>query len=175
MAGELEPMNIQTFGGAKVNMNDVKSTQVVKNEKTGKETFVINFKNGVKVQYPKQAASNMSTINSVLVITDDEFRFKSNYTDVNRFYGLEFTGVAQRFDEVRLDGSQNCKINVSDRDKYDNVIILDDEDTGKIFRTKNNTVIGRHCGVYENGERIEIPKGDEPSVHHEGDRREQLK
>lgn len=155
-----DPMNIQTFGRAKVNMNDVKSTEVVKDSKTGKQTFLINFKNGTKVQYPAQATKNLSAIR---IVNDDTIA-------INRFYGLEFTGSETQNNNVLLEGSQNCKIDVS-APTHDTVTILDDKDTGKTYKSDNNTVIGKCDQVFDNYEKVDIGKF---SVHHEGDRPQQL-
>lgn len=182
-----EPMNIQTFGGAKVNMNDVESKQVVKDKKTGKETFVINFKNGIKVQYPEQAQNNQAAISSGLTI-DSRHEVVSN-TEINRFWGLELTGIPDLRDYVSLEGSRNCKIDVSQKDTgkvnvessdhSDRVTINDDKDVkGKKFTSRDNTVVlgGSKYGdkISDHGEKIET-SGKYKITHREGNRPEQLK
>lgn len=167
-----EPINIQTFGGARVNMNEVESTEVVK-DTNGKPKFIINFKSGVKVQYPKQSSSNQATVKSCRIPNELPNNRDLVKTEVNRFFGLELTGT-DKFDSVEIEGSKNCRIDTCNDNTADMVRINDDYDTGKTFKSSNNIVIGNWLQVDERNGKYYAQTEEKYEVHREGDRPEHL-
>ena len=55
-----EPVNIMTFGNAKMDANRVASKRTV--QQNGETYYVVNFKNGAQIKYPKQDPGNNSRI-----------------------------------------------------------------------------------------------------------------
>ncbi len=143
-------VNIITFGGAKVDANKVKTKGVVVDKTTGKKMYEITFTTGAKVKYPNQAAGNNSAIN---ILTPDESLADADHIEINRFYGLEFTGT-DRKEDISLNGSKNCTINVQDKNKLkkyehndtigkndDSVNIAKSKYKNKYYKSSENSVV----------------------------------
>lgn len=136
-----EPVKIITFGGARFNANEVASKSTV--QRDGKTYYVVNFKTGGKVEYPRQATKNNAAIDigrgeSVHYVgcisdgTVTEYMYnnidKGKYSDLTAGEGVvgqkadrytisRFFGLeftgTQRPDNVTLNGCSNCTVDIA--------------------------------------------------------------
>ncbi len=129
----IRPQNQINFGGVQLNKNDIVSKRKVK--ENGATRYIVNMANGTTIKYPHQAAKNKSSI----IAPDPKcggYDSISANTDINRLYGVEFTGNPDRTDIVNLNGCKNSTVDVSNsrpnsaipgvHDVGDRVLINDD-------------------------------------------------
>lgn len=132
----ITPKQPITFGGVKLNANEIASKEVVK--ENGATRFVINFKNGSTIKYPQQAPKNNS---SIYFGTEG---FEQRMT-INRLYGAEYSGsdgnTNQTYDFVNANGCANCIFDISNDGQHDRVIL---DDSGNM-KSQNNKVKMDEC------------------------------
>lgn len=106
----IRPQDHVNFGGVQLNKNDIVSKRKVK--ENGATRYIVNMANGTTIKYPHQAAKNKS---SIIAPDPNGGRFDSisANTDINRLYGVEFTGNPDRPDIVNLNGCRNSTVDVS--------------------------------------------------------------
>lgn len=82
-----ERMSMITFGNAKLNSSDIRSKKTV--EQNGETYYVVNFKNGAQVKYPKQSPDN----NACIFVSEDQMfahysspRYENNPSKFNYLY-----------------------------------------------------------------------------------------
>lgn len=144
----ITPQKPITYGGVKLNENEVQSKKVVK--ENGATRFVISFKNGSTVKYPQQAKHNNAEITSSNYTETKSGRELIANTEISRLFGAEFTGTQYSphrdgnypLDSVSLNGCTNCKVDVSNdvnkNEIGDRVFVFDDHEYG--FKAKNNVI-----------------------------------
>lgn len=129
MSGEtIKPQNQITFGGVRVNQNDIKSKKVVK--ENGATRFVIDFKNGVKVKYPEQSAKK----NSIIGEDDHDYNILRSF---KRIDNAEITISPESANIFTLIGCRGCTVDTSVNKFFDTVCIEDDEN----IKSSGNRVI----------------------------------
>ncbi len=147
-----EPVHKKVFGGVKMNWNEVKSAQVNVDKKNNKNTYNVTFKTGVRVEYPEQTNPKAS------IYSEEEGSIFSGHdtsTRINYLDGAKVTG-SRDDDYIRCNQVKNSTIDVSKDHNDDevemittaknykefkenndnNTIMLDEEDTAKIYTAK---------------------------------------
>lgn len=110
-----KPTAVIKFGGVSVNENDIIKKKTIKNDK-GKTYYVIDFKNGQRVEYPNQNPRNKATIS-----------FDSNQVNSANYSNLASANIygSKNRDEINLFGCGNCTVDVANDKNEDNVYIQD--------------------------------------------------
>lgn len=106
------------FGGVEFNWNEVKSAKKV-TDKYGRETFIVEFKTGIKAEYPEQ---NGSSMNSKELTMWQSFEY-DNETIINGMHGAKITG-SQKDDHIVAYSTHDCEIDVANDNNDDYVEVI---------------------------------------------------
>lgn len=199
-----EPVKIITFGGAKLNQNEVASKTT--ENKNGKTYYVVNFKTGATVKYPAQAKRNNAKIDvgrgegenyvgncsdskKMERMYDNIIAGKPGYKNFTAGEGVvmqasdkytisQFWGLeftgSQKPDDINLKGCTRCKINVRGGNSLSNDQV--NLEKTKKFASKNNEIIMDAKDEMNEIDNITITnRVTGAGIHHEGDSRDQLR
>lgn len=137
----------KNFGGVNFNWNEVKSAKVVKG-KNGKETYFIEFKTGVKAEYPVQNGASMNSRELTMWQSLDY----DNETVINGMQGATITG-SQSDDHIVANGVKGCTINVANDNNDDHVDIVENDEYFSSYG-------GLHEATNSEGNKIILDKKD---------------
>lgn len=112
----MSSMNV-TWGGVRLNKDDIKSKDIILNKQTGAQKYFVEFKNGTRIAYDESDGS----LSSVFLKEPHSDRgFNKTYADGIK--GLELQGTAEQ-DDIHVKNSTITDIDVTGEGKPDSVII----------------------------------------------------
>ena len=138
-----EPVNIKNFGGVDFNWNQVKSAKVEKG-KDGKKTFFIEFKTGVKMEYPMQQGDTSAGSKELTMWQSLDY---DNETVIYGLKNAKITG-SKNDDHIIGRGIKGCRIDVSNDNNDDKVDVnkgaeykYPDHTLEKHIESEDNTIV----------------------------------
>lgn len=142
-----KPKAVIKFGGVSVNENDIKKKMIIN------DYYVIDFKNGQKVEYPNQDPRNKATIS----FDDSDQVNSANYSNLAsaNIYG------SKKRDEINLFGCGNCTVDVANDKNEDNVYIQDGIVPATSKKDNKNTYF------YSIGNKVKMDNSDTTEIYHE--------
>ena len=145
-----KPKSTVKIGGVSVNENDIQSTTTKKVD--GNTYYVINFKNGQKVEYPNQDPRNKATISF-----DSDQVNSANYSNLAsaNIYGSD------KRDDITLFGCGNCTVDVANDKSEDNVYIQDGMFPATSKKDNKNTYFRSI------GNKVKMNNNDTTEIYHE--------
>ena len=114
-----DPVNRKNFGGVDINWNQVKSAKMEKG-KDGKKTFFIEFKTGVKMEYPMQQGVPSAESKELTMWQSLDY---DNETVIDGLKNAKITG-SKNDDHIIGKGIKGCRIDVANDNNDDKVDIL---------------------------------------------------